>query len=133
MPVTLTVTPPSWRFDISLEEDLIEEVIRVMGYGKLPSTPPLAPVVAKTRSESRRGVHALRHAVAARDYFETINFSFVEERWERELAGNEQPIRLLNPIAAPLSVMRSSLMGSLVQVLPRLMEPETQSSPAKSS
>ncbi len=114
---TLTVTPPSWRFDISLEEDLIEEVIRVMGYGQLPSTPPLAPVVAKTRSESRRGVHALRHAVAARDYFETINFSFVEERWERELAGEEHPIRLLNPITSQLSVMRTSLMGSLLNVL----------------
>ncbi|HLO96845.1 MAG TPA: phenylalanine--tRNA ligase subunit beta, partial [Burkholderiaceae bacterium] len=114
---TLTVTPPSWRFDISIEEDLIEEVIRVLGYGKLPATPPLAPVVAKTRSESRRGVHALRHAVAARDYFETINFSFVEERWERELAGEENPIRLLNPITSQLSVMRTSLMGSLLNVL----------------
>jgi len=114
---TLTVTPPSWRFDLTLEEDLIEEVIRVIGYGKLPSTPPVAPVVGKTRTESRRGVHELRHAVAARDYFETINFSFVEERWERELAGNGNPIRLLNPIAAPLSVMRTSLMGSLLNVL----------------
>jgi phenylalanyl-tRNA synthetase beta chain len=51
------------------------------------------------------------------DYQETINFSFVEERWERELAGNTDPVRVLNPIAAPLSVMRSSLMGSLVAVL----------------
>jgi phenylalanyl-tRNA synthetase beta chain len=83
----------------------------------LPATPPLAPIVGKVRSESRRAVHALRHAVAARDYFETINFSFVEARWEQELAGNADPIRLLNPIAAPLAVMRSSLIGSLVQVL----------------
>jgi phenylalanyl-tRNA synthetase beta chain len=113
----LTVTPPSWRFDILIEEDLIEEVIRVIGFPTLPATPPLAPIVAKTRSESRQATHALRRAVAARDYFETINFSFVEERWERELAGNTNPIRLLNPIAAPLSVMRTSLIGSLVQVL----------------
>jgi len=113
----ITVTPPSWRFDIQIEEDLIEEVIRVLGYPKLPATPPLAPVVGKVRSESRRSVHALRHALAARDYFETINFSFVEERWERELAGNDKPIQLLNPIAAPLAVMRSSLLGSLVNVL----------------
>lgn len=113
----ITVTPPSWRFDIQIEEDLIEEVIRVLGYSKLPATPPLAPVVGKTRSESRRAVHALRHALAGRDYFETINFSFVEERWERELAGNDKPIQLLNPIAAPLAVMRSSLLGSLLNVL----------------
>jgi phenylalanyl-tRNA synthetase beta chain len=113
----ITVTPPSWRFDILIEEDLIEEVIRVLGYPTLPSTAPLAPIVGRTRSESRRSTHALRHAVAARDYFETINFSFVEERWERELAGATDPIKLLNPIAAPLSVMRTSLIGGLVQVL----------------
>ncbi|WP_428509513.1 phenylalanine--tRNA ligase subunit beta [Roseateles sp.] len=113
----LTVTPPSWRFDLQIEEDLIEEIIRVMGYPSLPNTPPLAPVVAKVASESRRAIHALRHAVAARDYFETINFSFVEARWEAELAGNSNPIQLLNPIAAPLAVMRSSLIGSLIQAL----------------
>jgi phenylalanyl-tRNA synthetase beta chain len=114
---TLTVTPPSWRFDLGLEEDLIEEVIRVIGYDKLPSTPPLAPVTARRLVEARRDGHAVRRALAALDYQETINFSFVEERWEFELAGNRDPIRVLNPIAAPLSVMRSSLIGSLVQAL----------------
>ena len=113
----ITVTPPSWRFDLQIEEDLIEEVIRVIGYPSLPSTAPLAPIVGRTRTESRSSQHALRRAVAARDYFETINFSFVEERWERELAGVTDPIKLLNPIAAPLAVMRTSLIGSLVQVL----------------
>jgi phenylalanyl-tRNA synthetase beta chain len=113
----ITVTPPSWRFDMAIEEDLIEEVIRVLGYAHLPDTPPLAPVTPRVRSEARRGLHALRHAMAALDYQETVNFSFVEERWERELAGNLQPIRLLNPIAAPLAVMRSSLIGSLVSAL----------------
>ena len=113
----LTVTPPSWRFDLKIEEDLVEEVIRVIGYDKLPDTPPLAPVVARAQPEARRGLHALRHAVAALGYQEAISYSFVEERWERELAGNADPIRVLNPIAAPLAVMRSSLLGSLVQVL----------------
>jgi phenylalanyl-tRNA synthetase beta chain len=113
----LKVTPPSWRFDLLIEEDLIEEVIRVLGYDKLPSTAPLAPVTAKVRSESQRSPHAVRRVLAGLDYFETINFSFVEERWERELAGNVDPIRVLNPIASPLSVMRSSLVGSLVNVL----------------
>ncbi len=113
----LTVTPPSYRFDLQIEEDLIEEVIRVLGYPQLPATPPLAPVVGKVHSESRRSVHALRHAMAACGYYETINFSFVEARWERDLAGNAAPVQLLNPIAAPLAVMRSSLIGSLIQVL----------------
>ena len=116
-PGVLSVTPPSTRFDIKIEEDLIEEVIRVLGYPNLPATPPLAPLVAKVGSETRRSVHALRHTMADLGYFETINFSFVEERWETELAGNTAPIRVLNPIAAPLSVMRSSLIGSLVNTL----------------
>jgi phenylalanyl-tRNA synthetase beta chain len=59
----------------------------------------------------------VRRALAALAYQETINFSFVEERWEHELAGNPDPIKLLNPIASQMSVMRSSLLGSLLQVL----------------
>ncbi|MDT7835268.1 phenylalanine--tRNA ligase subunit beta [Aquabacterium sp. OR-4] len=116
-PGSLVVTPPSWRFDLAIEEDLIEEVIRVIGYNALPATPPLAPVTAHLRTEAQRSRHAVRHSLAALGYQETINFSFVEARWEHELAGNADPIRVLNPIAAPLAVMRSSLIGSLVQVL----------------
>ncbi len=116
-PGSLTVLPPSWRFDLKIEEDLIEELIRVIGYGELPATPPVAPVTARVRPESRRSTHAVRRALAALDYQETISYSFVEARWEHELAGNADPIRVLNPIAAPLAVMRSSLVGSLVQVL----------------
>ncbi|MES2840760.1 MAG: phenylalanine--tRNA ligase subunit beta [Pseudomonadota bacterium] len=114
---TITVTPPAYRFDIQIEEDLIEEVARVVGYNRLPETPPLAPITAKIRPEARRGPFAVRRLLAQLGYQETINFSFVEERWERELAGNADPIRLLNPIASQMSVMRSSLIGSLVAVL----------------
>lgn len=114
---TIAVTPPSWRFDLQIEEDLIEELIRVLGLQHLPDTPPIAAVTARAVPEARATTHALRHAMAARDFQETINFSFVEERVERELAGNDDPIRVLNPIAAPLAVMRSSLLGSLVGVL----------------
>ncbi len=113
----LTVTPPSYRFDIALEEDLIEEVARMLGYGRLQTTPPLAPITPKLRAENRRSSFAVRRELAALGYQETINFSFVEERWEHELAGNPNPIKLLNPIASQLSVMRSSLLGSLLQVV----------------
>jgi phenylalanyl-tRNA synthetase beta chain len=114
---TLTVTPPSYRFDLQIEEDLIEEVVRLVGYQQLPETPPLAPITARIRAESQRSAFAVRRALAALGYQETINFSFVEERWEHELAGNPHPIKLLNPIASQMSVMRSSLLGSLLQVL----------------
>ena len=114
---TLTVLPPSWRFDLRIEEDLIEEVIRVIGYDKLPLSAPVAPITARVRREGRRSPHAVRRMLAALDYQETINYSFVEARWEHDLAGNANPIKVLNPIAAPLAVMRSSLLGSLVGVL----------------
>jgi len=114
---TLTVKPPPYRFDLSIEEDLIEEVARVIGYQQLPTTPPLAPITAKLPPEARRSRFAVRRQLAGLGYQETINFSFVEESWERELAGNADPIRLLNPIASQMSVMRSSLIGSLLQAL----------------
>ena len=113
----ITVNPPSWRFDLEIEEDLIEEVARMVGYTQLPITPPLAPITAKIRKENVRGPFAVRRSLAALGYQETINFSFVEERWEHELAGNPNPLKLLNPIASQMSVMRTSLLGSLLQVV----------------
>jgi len=112
-----TAPPPAYRFDLGIEEDLIEEVVRVIGYERLPTTPPLAPITAKLPPENRRSRFAVRRLLAALGYQETINFSFVEERWEKDLAGNANPIKLLNPIASQMSVMRSSLLGSLLQVL----------------
>jgi phenylalanyl-tRNA synthetase beta chain len=114
---TVTVVPPSFRFDIQIEEDLIEEIARIMGYDNLPHTPPQAPVVAHLRAENTRSPFAVRRQLAQLGYQETINFSFVDERWERDYAANAQPIKLLNPIASQLNVMRSSLLGSLLAVL----------------
>ena len=113
----VTVTPPSFRFDLKIEEDLIEEVARMVGYNNLPTTPPKAPITAKIRAESQRSPHAVRRQLAALGYQETINFSFVDARWETELADNANPVALLNPIASQMSVMRSSLIGSLLQVV----------------
>ncbi|MGC4060586.1 MAG: phenylalanine--tRNA ligase subunit beta [Aquabacterium sp.] len=113
----LIVTPPSWRFDIQIEEDLIEEVVRVIGFDKLPQRAPKAPVTSQVPPEAQRSLYAVRRSVAARGYQEAITFSFVEEKWEADFAGNTDPIRVLNPIASPLAVMRSSLIGSLVEVL----------------
>jgi phenylalanyl-tRNA synthetase beta chain len=113
----ITVMPPPYRFDIIIEEDLIEEVVRMVGFDNLPTSLPIAPIAPQVRSETQRGRFAVRRALAAQGYQETINFSFVEERWETELAGNANPIKLLNPIASQLSVMRSSLLGSLLQIL----------------
>ncbi|MEK7892954.1 phenylalanine--tRNA ligase subunit beta [Burkholderia contaminans] len=111
------VTPPSHRFDIEIEEDLIEEVARIYGFEKIPARPPVATSEMRATNETRRSIHDIRHALAARDYAETVNFSFVDAEWEQDFAGNDHPIRLLNPIASQLSVMRTTLFGSLISVL----------------
>ncbi|MBO1017756.1 phenylalanine--tRNA ligase subunit beta [Achromobacter sp. SD115] len=108
------VTPPSYRFDLELEEDLIEEVARIYGFENIPVEPPMARAKMFSQPEIRRGAHALRRLAAAQDYQEVVNYSFVEAEWERDYAGNETPVRLVNPIASHLSVMRSSLIASLV-------------------
>lgn len=107
------VTPPSYRFDLSIEEDLIEEVARIYGFDRIPALPPVVPAVMHSQPERLRDPHALRDALAAQDYQEVVNFSFVEDAWEQSV-GNDDPIRLLNPIASQLAVMRSSLIPGLV-------------------
>jgi phenylalanyl-tRNA synthetase beta chain len=114
---TFSVTPPPYRFDIEIEEDLIEEVARIHGFEKIPARPPVAASEMRATPETRRSIHAIRHALAARDYAETVNFSFVDAEWERDFAGNDHPVRLLNPIASQFSVMRTTLFGSLINVL----------------
>ena len=108
------VEPPSFRFDLEIEEDLIEEVARGHGFENIPAHLPVARHVMRVPPEATRDVHAIADGIAARGYREALNYSFVEAAWERDFVGNDDPIRLLNPIAAPLAVMRSSLIGSLV-------------------
>lgn len=108
------VTPPSYRFDLEIEEDLIEEVARIYGFENIPTVPPLACANMLSQPEVLRGPHALRRLACAQDYQEVVNYSFVEAAWERDYAGNDTPVKLLNPIASHLSVMRSSLIAGLV-------------------
>ncbi|MEY4253084.1 MAG: hypothetical protein RLZZ566_554 [Pseudomonadota bacterium] len=115
-PGVIEVMPPSFRFDLKIEEDLIEEVARMSGFDNLPSTPPSAPITPKILPEHRRNVFSVRRHLADLGYQETINFSFVDAAWEHTLAGITSPLQLLNPIASQMSVMRSSLMASLLQV-----------------
>jgi phenylalanyl-tRNA synthetase beta chain len=108
------VTAPSYRFDIEIEEDLIEEVARVYGFENIPAQPPVAPSAMLIEPENTRSLFAIRHQLADLGYQEVVNMSFVEQQWEADFAANLEPIRLQNPIASQMSVMRSSLIGSLV-------------------
>ena len=112
--VVFIVTPPSYRFDIEIEEDLIEEIVRVYGFENIPALPPVAPSSMLIPPETTRSLFTVRRQLADLDYQEVVNFSFVEESWEADFSDNLTPIRLQNPIANQLNVMRSSLIPSLI-------------------
>ncbi len=111
------VVPPSYRFDIAIEEDLIEEVARVYGYENIQPAPIQGRMDILPLVEAQRPLDKVRQVVVQRDYLETINYAFVEAGWERNLCGNTEPITLKNPIASQMSVMRSSLLGGLLASL----------------
>jgi phenylalanyl-tRNA synthetase beta chain len=108
------VAPPSYRFDIRIEEDLIEEIARIVGFENIPTIPPTAPATMRLAPETVRSPHTVRAEMASLGYQEVVNFSFVEDTWEHDMAGQKDPIRLLNPIASQLAVMRSTLMPGLI-------------------
>ena len=113
-PGQFAVTAPSYRFDIEIEEDLIEEVARVYGFENIPANPPVAASAMLAAPEDTRSLFALRHQMAGLGYQEVVNMSFIEAAWEADFSANLEPIRLQNPIASQMNVMRSSLIGSLV-------------------
>ena len=112
-----SVKPASWRFDLAIEEDFVEEIARIHGYEHVPSVAPRASVPMLSLPEGERDRFEIRHALASLGYQEVVNYSFVSEEWERDFSGNSKPIRLANPIASHMGVMRTSLLGGLVQTL----------------
>ncbi len=113
----IRVTPPSWRFDLAIEEDIVEEIARIHGYEHVPARPPRSSVPMIALREGDRSRFELRHAAAALGYQEIVSYSFVADEWERDFAGNAAPVRLANPIASNMAVMRTTLLGGLVHAL----------------
>ncbi|MDD4927820.1 MAG: phenylalanine--tRNA ligase subunit beta [Gallionella sp.] len=114
---TFCVTPPSFRFDLAIESDLIEEVARLYGYDNIPALSPHAALTMLPHSETQRPLARILQTLVARDYQEIVSYAFVEEQVERDLCGNDDPVVLQNPIASNMAVMRSSLLGGLVGAL----------------
>jgi phenylalanyl-tRNA synthetase beta chain len=112
-----TVKAPSYRFDISREEDLIEEIARLQGYDKIPAIIPTANLGILDAPEAVWNKASIAGVLQVQGYQEVVTYSFVDESWERDLMGNTNPIKLKNPIASNLSVMRSGLWGGLLDAL----------------
>ncbi len=109
------VTPPSWRFDIAIEADLIEEVLRIVGFDAVEERPTRLPQRFARRSESLIDERSLLDALVARGYQEAISYAFVDPAVQEKLFPGEPAIRLANPIATDLAVMRVSLWPGLLK------------------
>jgi phenylalanyl-tRNA synthetase beta chain len=113
------VSPSSRRFDIEREEDLIEEVARIHGYGAIPAALPAGAPPAPHDDEAALPVSALRVGLAARGYLEAICYAFVDPRWLADWQLDARAVPLANPLSADLAVMRTSLLPGLVEALRR--------------
>ncbi|MDC0542505.1 phenylalanine--tRNA ligase subunit beta [Methylophilaceae bacterium] len=111
------VTPPSYRFDINIEEDLVEEVIRIYGFDKIEALPPLTNTVMLGSDSSNRSIYDIKITMSSLGYNEIVSYSFIEEGVEKEFHENNKLIKLDNPIASQMNVMRSKLWGSHVEAL----------------
>lgn len=108
---------PSYRFDISIAEDLLEELARIYGYNNLPTTTNMLPQVLPTKSEAQIDLNRANQLLLSREYQEVISYSFIEPELHRAFFGDDEALELLNPISADLSVMRISLVPSLLACL----------------
>lgn len=111
------VTIPSYRFDISIEVDLIEEIARVVGYDNIPTHAARIHATMQALPEAMVTKQQLREVLIERGYFEAINYSFIDPKLQQLLAPGKETISLLNPISADLSCMRLDLWAGLLKNL----------------
>ena len=109
-----TVTSASWRFDIEIEEDLVEEVARIYGYNSIPNNAPLAHLRMREHKESDLNLARIKTALVDADYQEAITYSFVDPKIQSLLHPHQEALVLPNPISVEMSAMRVSLMSGLL-------------------
>jgi phenylalanyl-tRNA synthetase beta chain len=106
-------TAPSWRFDMGLEADLIEEIARIFGYDNIPTLPVEGASQAGVNSEAMASLADIRHRLVSRGFNEAITFSFVSPDAQALFDPDSVPVALKNPISSDLAVMRTSLLPGL--------------------
>jgi phenylalanyl-tRNA synthetase beta chain len=111
------VKSPSFRFDIEIEADLLEEVVRVYGYNNIPRTHPSYHAIIQPQPEAANALSTLKKCLVNRGYFEAITYSFIDPKWQRILDPERPTISLANPLSSEMSVMRTSLLPGLINAL----------------
>ncbi|MDX2462913.1 MAG: phenylalanine--tRNA ligase subunit beta [Porticoccus sp.] len=112
-------TAPSWRFDIAIEADLIEEVARIYGYNRLPTSTISAELPIEVAVETQRALPPLRQQLIGRGYYEAITYCFVDPEVQSHLTPAVDSVSLANPIASDMSVMRTTLWSGLLPAVRR--------------
>src|SRR5690348_489951 len=115
------VTPPSWRSDVAGKADLVEEIVRIHGVNRVPSQALVrADAVAKpTLTPAQRRTRAVRRALAARGFNETVNYSFIPRGDAKLFGGGDEARQVENPIASDLDALRPSVLPSLLAAAKR--------------
>ena len=108
---------PSWRFDIAIEQDLIEEIARIYGYNNLPTSLPAQALTMAAVPEAETPLMRLKHYLVDQDVQEAVTYSFVDPAMQALLGDGVEGVRLANPIASNLAEMRRSLMPGLVEAV----------------
>jgi phenylalanyl-tRNA synthetase beta chain len=108
---------PSWRFDIAIEQDLIEEIARIYGYNNLPTSLPAQALTMAAVPEAETPLMRLKHYLVDQDIQEVVTYSFVDPAMQALLGDGVEGVRLANPIASNLAEMRRSLMPGLVEAV----------------
>ncbi len=112
-----TLTVPSYRFDVSIEEDLLEELARIYGYNRLPIAAVNLSVSLPEATETRLSVIDIESQLVGRGYQEVITYSFIDPKIQKLFDSKTKPVELLNPISADMAVMRTSLLPGLISTL----------------
>ena len=113
------VIPPSHRFDIKIEADLIEELARIYGYDAIPTSSSASSSIIKLTKYNHQTISQIREILINRNYQEAITYSFVDPDIHRLVSSKAKPLVLINPIAPELSEMRTSLLPGLINALKR--------------
>jgi phenylalanyl-tRNA synthetase beta chain len=112
-----SVKPPSFRFDIQIEADLLEELVRVYGYNNIPRTNPSYHSIIQAQPESENALNTLKKCLVNRGYYEAISYSFVDPKWQKILDPQSKTIALANPLSSEMSVMRTTMWPGLLSAL----------------
>ncbi|MDE1328170.1 phenylalanine--tRNA ligase subunit beta [Vibrio aestuarianus] len=112
-----SATAPTWRFDIAIEQDLVEEAGRIYGYNNIPNQAPIAALSMNDHKEANLPLKRVRNLLVDRGYHEAITYSFVEPEQQKLVVPGVEPLALPNPISADMSAMRLGLIQGLLNTV----------------